>query len=52
MAEAGNTGWFAGVLKSFVAVEVKATLTAAACFLAVGLHWELSAAKQPHYQGR
>jgi hypothetical protein len=37
MAQAGNTGWFAGLLKSFVAVEVKATLTAAACFLAVGI---------------
>src|SRR6266487_2025613 len=37
MAQAVNSGWFAGLLKSFVVVEVKATLTAAACFLAVGI---------------
>jgi RNA polymerase sigma factor (sigma-70 family) len=36
MAQAANAGWFAGLLKSFVAVEIKATLAAAACVLAVG----------------
>lgn len=37
MAQAGNAGWLAGWLKSLVAVEVKLTLTAAACALAVGI---------------
>jgi RNA polymerase sigma factor (sigma-70 family) len=37
LAQACNAGWFAGLLKPLVAVEVKATLTAAACFLAVGI---------------
>ncbi len=37
MAQAGNTGWIAGFLKSFVTVEVKVTLAAAACALAVGI---------------